>query len=378
MQIATRAIRAAQAPDPETGAVIVPIHPSVTYAFKEIGVPSAFEYSRSANPTRTVLEKCLASLEGADHGMAFSTGMAACEGVLSMLQAGDRVVSARQIYGGTHRLFESVWRPRGVEFDYVEGDDPAAFERALESGARMVWIETPTNPLLQLVDIAAAARASRAGGATLVVDNTFASPCLQRPLEHGADIVLHSTTKYIGGHSDVLGGAVLTSDAGLAEKIRFYQNAAGAVMGPFDAWLTLRGIKTLPLRMERHASNALAVAEFLETQSRVARVIYPGLDSHPQHELARRQMDGFGGIVSFEIEGGREAANQFVKRLKLFIFAESLGGVESLACHPATMSHGAMTEEERAEARIGQGLIRLSVGVEDIGDLIEDLDQALE
>lgn len=379
MHLATRAIRAGQAADPSTGAVVVPIYPAVTYAFKEIGVPNAFEYSRSANPTRAALETCLAALEEAGHGLVFGSGMAACDAVLSILRPGDHVVSASQIYGGTFRMFESIYRPRGIEFTYVAGDEPRAFERALTPRTKIIWVESPTNPLLQLVDIRAVARIAKAAGAVLVVDNTFASPVFQQPLALGADVVMHSMTKYIGGHSDVLGGTVLTSNDELYQAFQFYQNAAGAVLGPFDCWLALRGIKTLPLRMRAHAENAQALAEFLAGQpaARVARVIYPGLPSHPQHALARAQMSGFGAIVTFELAGGRAEANRFVKALKIFTFAESLGGVESLACHPATMSHASMSEEERAGLGITEGTIRLSVGIEDLRDLRADLEQAL-
>ncbi|MCL5269705.1 MAG: PLP-dependent aspartate aminotransferase family protein [bacterium] len=377
MQFATKAIRAGQAPEPATGAVIVPIHPSVTYAFKEIGRPAAFEYSRSANPTRTALETCLAALEGAAHGLAFGSGMAAIDAVLSILRPGDHVVAASQIYGGTHRLFETIYRPRGIGITYVDGDEADGFAQALRPTTRLVWVESPTNPLLQLVDIADVAAVTRPRAIPLVVDNTFPSPYFQQPLDLGADVVVHSTTKYIGGHSDVLGGAVLTGDANLHAAFQFYQNAAGAVLGPFDSWLTLRGVKTLAVRMRQHEANARAVAEFLAAHSRVRRTIYPGLASHPRHELARRQRTGYGAIVTFELDGGREAANEFVRRLRLFVFAESLGGVESLACHPATMSHASLTDAQRREAGITEGTIRLSVGIEDEGDLIADLTQAL-
>jgi cystathionine gamma-lyase len=378
MKFATKAIRAGQSPDPTTGAVIVPIHPSVNYVFKEIDVPSAFEYSRTANPTRMALETCLAALENAAHGMSFSSGMAAADAVLSILKPGDHVVSARQIYGGTWRLFESVYRPRGIDITYVDGDRVENFEQAIRPNTRLAWVESPTNPLLRLVDIAGVASVTHPAGVRLVVDNTFPSPFFQQPLSLGADVVVHSTTKYIGGHSDVLGGAILTNDSELADAFRFYQNAAGAVLGPFDSWLTLRGIKTLPVRMRQHEANALRIAQYLENHTRVERVYYPGLASHPHHELAKRQMTGFGAIVSFEFAEGRRAANDFIKKLGLFLFAESLGGVESLACHPATMSHASLTEEERKEVGIGEGLIRLSVGIEDEEDLIQDLAQALE
>ena len=381
MEFATRAIRAGQAPDPATGAVIVPIYPAVTYAFEGIAQPGPFEYSRSGNPTRAALETCLASLESAERGLAFASGMAAVDAVLSTLVPGDHVVSAGQIYGGTYRLLETVYKRRGVEVTYVDGRRPEAFSDALRPETKLAWIESPTNPLLELVDIAAVAAITKPRGIGLVVDNTFPSPYFQRPLELGADVVLHSTTKYIGGHSDVLGGAVMTSDPARAEAIQFYQNAAGAVLGPFDSWLTLRGVKTLPVRMRQHAANAQAVAEFLEGHPRVGSVVFPGLRSHPQHELACRQMDGFGAIVTFELKAdpgrGREAAAQFVRGLELFIFAESLGGVESLACHPCTMSHATMTEAERTSLGINESTIRLSVGIEDVKDLLDDLEKAL-
>jgi len=377
MHFATKAIRVGQAPDPATGAVVVPIHQSVTYAFHEIGMPSPYEYSRSANPTRTALESCLAALEDAAHGLAFGSGLAACDAVLSILRPGDHVVSASQIYGGTFRLFEEIYKPRGVRFTYVEGEDPGNFARALTPETKLVWVESPTNPLLKLVDLRAVARLCAAHGSKLVVDNTFASPYLQQPLALGAQVVVHSTTKYLSGHSDVLGGAVLVNDEELYKAFHFYQNSAGAVPGPMDCWLTLRGVKTLAVRMRQHTQNAQRIAEHLAGHPRVQGVVYPGLASHPQHKLAREQMSGYGAIVTFELEGGREAANAFVRRLKIFIFAESLGGVESLVCHPATMSHATLSEAERAALGITEGTIRLSVGIEDERDLIEDLDQAL-
>jgi cystathionine beta-lyase/cystathionine gamma-synthase len=303
--------------------------------------------------------------------------MAAVDAVLSLLAPGDHVVSSSTIYGGTVRLFEDVYRQRGVTVSYVDGTRPAAFAEAMQSATRLVWIETPANPLLQLVDVRAAAEAARAAGALLVADNTFASPCFQRPLTQGADIVLHSTTKYVSGHSDVIGGAVLVNDPTLHERIKFYQNAVGAVPGAWDCWLTLRGLKTLSVRMRQHEANALALARFLEGHPKASGVVYPGLVSHPQHDLARRQMDGFGGIVSFHLAGGREAVSRFVRSLGLFLFAESLGGVESLVCHPATMSHATMTAEQRERIGISDGTLRLSVGIEDAEDLAEDLDRAL-
>ena len=377
MKFATRAIRQGQQPDPTTGAVIPPVYQSATFIFKGIGQPSSFEYSRSANPTRTAFETCLASLEEAAYGLAFSSGMAAVDAVLSLLKTGDHVVTSRNIYGGTLRLFEEVYKPRGVSFSYVDGTQPQAFAAALRPQTRMLWIETPANPLLQLVDVRAVGEISRNHGAVLVADNTFPSPYFQRPLTQGADIVLHSTTKYVSGHSDVIGGAVLTNDASLHERVKFYQNAAGAVPGAWDCWLSLRGLKTLAVRMRQHAANAQAVAEYLSAHPAPTEVIYPGLASHPQHELARSQMDGFGGLVTFRLPGGRERAAKFVDRLKVFLFAESLGGVESLVCHPVTMSHATMSLEECEKLGITEGTLRLSVGIEDADDLIADLEQAL-
>lgn len=377
MKFSTLAIHSGQEPDPATGAIVTPIYQTVNFAFKGIEQPAAYEYSRVSNPTRAALESCLAALEKAEGGLAFASGMAACDAVLSILRPGDRVVSATQIYGGTYRIFETVYRPRGIEIDYVDGTDAGNFKPAITDRTKLAWIESPTNPLLELVDIGAVAAVTRAAGVRLVVDNTFATPYFQRPLELGADVVVHSMTKYIGGHSDVLGGAVLTRDGGLHKAFQYYQKAAGAVLGPFDSWLALRGLKTLAVRMSRHAANAMAVAEFLQKHPRVRRVVYPGLADHPQHALACAQMSGFGAVVSFEIDGGRAEADAFVRKLKIFTFAESLGGVESLACHPATMSHAGMPPEEREKAGITEGLIRLSIGIEDAEDLIEDLRQAL-
>ena len=377
MKFATKAIRQGQEPDPTTGSIIVPIYQTANFVFDGVGQPRGYEYSRSANPTRTALERCLASLEEARFGLAFSSGMAAEDAVLSILRPGDHVVASENLYGGTFRLFEQVWRPRQVDFTYVDGAEPQAFARAITPRTKLVWVETPANPLLQLVDLRAVAQVSSAAGVPLVVDNTFASPYFQRPLTLGASVVVHSTTKYVSGHSDVIGGAVLTSDEKLHEAIKFYQNAVGAVPGPQDCWLSLRGLKTLAVRMRQHEQNALAVAKFLSEHPKVCEVIYPGLPSHPQHELAKSQMDGFGAIVTFRLDGGRADVSKLVKKLRVFLFAESLGGVESLACHPATMSHATMTPEERQRIGITEGTLRLSVGIEDVADLIEDLDQAL-
>jgi len=377
MKFATKAIRAGQQPDSVTGSIIVPVYQTVNFVFDDVGRPHAYEYSRSANPTRTALEQCLAALEEAAFGMSFASGMAAVDGVLSLLRPGDHVLSSHHIYGGTSRLFEKVYTPRGVSFSHVDGTDTAAFEAAIRPNTKLLWIETPANPLLQLVDVPAVARIAHKHGAKLVADNTFSSPYFQRPLTQGADIVLHSTTKYISGHSDVIGGAVVTNDPALHEAIKFYQNAAGAVPGPWDCWLSLRGLKTLAIRMRQHEINAKAVAAYLSTNPIVRQTIYPGLASHPQHELAKVQMDGFGAIVTFRLAGGNAQVSRFVKALKLWLFAESLGGVESLVCHPATMSHATLTPEERLKQGITDGTLRLSAGIEDADDLITDLEQAL-
>ncbi len=377
MKFATKAIRVGQPTDPVTGSIITPIYQTVNFVFDEIGKPHNYEYSRSGNPTRTALEQCLASLEEAKHGLAFASGMAAVDAVCSVLRPGDHVVSAKNIYGGTFRLFEKVYGARGVTFTYVDGEDVSAFARAMRPSTKLAWIETPANPLLQLVDVRAVAEICRKAGVKLVADNTFSSPVFQRPLTQGADVVLHSTTKYVSGHSDVIGGAVLTSDPALYEAFKFYQNAVGAVPGPVDCFLSLRGLKTLSVRMRQHEANARAIADHLSRHPKVAETIYPGLVTHPQHELAKRQMDGFGAIVSFRLRGGREQVAKLVKNLKVFLFAESLGGVESLLCHPATMSHGVLTPEEREAIGITEGTLRLSVGIEDISDLIDDLDTAL-
>lgn len=378
MKFATKAIHAGQEADPTTGSTITPIYQTATYTQEEIGKHKGYEYSRTGNPTRTALETCLASLEEGQFGLAFASGSAATAAVLSILRPGDHVVATDDLYGGTYRLFEKVYAPLGITVTYVDGRYPDEFARVMQAHTRLVWLETPTNPLLRLVDIAAVAEITRANQVILAVDNTFATPYGQRPLTLGADVVVHSTTKYIGGHSDVVGGAMVTSNTNLYQAVKFYQNAAGAIPGPFDCWLTLRGLKTLSVRMRQHAVNAMQVAEYLAQHPVINVVHYPGLQSHPQYELAKRQMDTFGGMVSFEIKGGREAANTFFRNLRYFALAESLGGVESLACYPSEMTHGSIPREERERRGISAGMIRLSVGIEDSEDLLADLEQALD
>ncbi|MDH7454053.1 cystathionine gamma-synthase [Luteimonas composti] len=377
--LGTKAIHAGQAPDPSTGAVMPPIYATSTYAQSSPGVHQGFEYSRTHNPTRFAYERCVAGLEGGSRGFAFASGMAATATLLELLDSGDHVVAMDDLYGGSFRLFERVRRrSAGLDFSFVDMTDPAAFEAALTPKTKLVWIETPTNPLLKIVDISAIAEIAHRRGALVVVDNTFASPILQRPLEHGADIVMHSATKYLNGHSDMVGGMVVVGDdADVAERVAFLQNSAGAVQGPFDSFLALRGLKTLHLRMQAHCGNAQAIAEFLQGHEAVRDVIYPGLSSHPQHALASRQMDGFGGMLSFRLKGGFEAAKRFCERTQLFTLAESLGGVESLVNHPAVMTHASVPAETRARLGIGDDLVRLSVGVESLDDLRSDLRCAL-
>ncbi len=373
MDFATRAIHAGQEPDPTTGAVVTPIYQTSTFAQEAVGVTKGYDYARVSNPTRTALEECLASLENADHGHAFASGIAATMSVLHLLDPGDRVVSVNDVYGGTYRLFSQVYEPKGYRFAYATPEALTAEPEAHVADARLVWLETPTNPLLNVVDIRAVARAARAADALLVVDNTFATPFLQTPLDLGADIVLHSTTKYLGGHSDVIGGFAATNDPTIADRLRFLQKSLGAVPGPFDAWLVLRGLKTLALRMERHCANARMVAEFLSTHPRVTGVLWPGLPEHPGHEVAAAQMRDFGGMVSFLVESEEEAVD-LVARTDLWTLAESLGGVESLIEHPARMTHASTATGPFAAPR---NLVRLSVGIESADDLVADLERAL-
>ena len=371
----TRAIHAGQEPDPRTGAVVPPISLATTFAQDEVGRHRGFEYARTANPTRTALEECLASLEGARHGFAFASGMAAEDAVLRRLVPGDHVVIPDDAYGGTYRLVAKVLAPAGIEWSAVDLTSTDALAAALRDRTRVVWVETPTNPLLTVVDIAAVVDVAHARGATVVVDNTFATPYLQQPLALGADVVVHSTTKYLGGHSDVVGGFVATNDDSLAEHLRFVQNAVGAVPSPFDCYLVLRGVKTLAVRMDRHAENARAVVAMLAEHPAVRRVLYPGLPTHPGHDVARRQMRGFGGMVSFVAAGGEEAALTVVSQTRLFTLAESLGAVESLIEHPARMTHLSAAGSPLA---VDPGLVRISVGLETVDDLVADLRRALD
>jgi cystathionine gamma-lyase len=379
-RFATRVIHGGQRPDPLTGAVITPIYATSTYVQSSPGVHQGYEYSRSGNPTRDALQAAVANLEGGAAGFAFASGMAASATLLELLDSGSHIIAMNDLYGGTYRLLENVRkRSAGHQVSFVDLSDPGAFEAAIRPDTRLVWVETPTNPLLKLVDLSAVAAIARRRGLISVCDNTFATPYIQRPLEHGFDIVVHSTTKYLNGHSDAIGGAaIVRADADLQERIGYLQNAAGGVSGPFDSFLTLRGIKTLALRMERHCANALEIATFLEKHPKVERVYYPGLASHPQHALAQRQMSGgYGGIVTAVLRGGLEAARRTLERCHLFALAESLGGVESLIEHPAIMTHASLPAAMRASLGIGDGLIRLSVGVEDVHDLIAELKQAL-
>ena len=373
----TRAIHAGQEPEPLTGAVMTPIYQTSTYAQESPGRHRGYEYSRTDNPTRTAYQNCLAALEDGQHALAFSSGVAASDALLHTLAAGDHVLASDDLYGGTFRLFDKVFRRLGLEFSFADMADLRETERAFRPNTRLVWMESPSNPLLKVLDIAALADLARTKQAVSVLDNTFMTPYFQKPLRMGVDVVVHSVTKYLNGHSDVIGGAVVTDDPRLYSKLKFIQNAVGAVPSPLDCFLVMRGLKTLHLRMERHAQNAMEIARYLETHPRVERVIYPGLESHPQHALARKQMSGFGGMITFLIRGGLAEARSFLERLKIFTLAESLGGVESLAEHPAIMTHASIPAETRLRLGIGDNLVRLSVGVEDVEDLKADLEQAL-
>ena len=377
--LGTRAIHAGQSPDPSTGAVMMPIYATSTYAQASPGVHQGYEYSRSHNPTRFAYERCVAALEGGTQGYAFASGLAATSTVLDALDSGSHVICMDDVYGGTYRLFERVRRrSAGLDFSFVDLNDMAALEAAVTPATRMIWCETPTNPLLKIVDIARLAEFARKRGIWLAVDNTFSSPILQRPLELGAHLVMHSATKYLNGHSDMVGGMlVVGDDARLAEQLTFLQNAVGGIQGPFDSFLALRGLKTLHLRMKAHCENAMALADWLQSHPAIEKIAYPGLASHPQHELAKRQMDGFGGMVSVWVKGGEAAARRVMERTELFTCAESLGGVESLVNHPAIMTHASVPAERRAALGVDDNLVRFSVGVEDVADLRADLEAAL-
>ncbi len=374
---ATVAVRSGPGEEPDTGAIVFPVFQTATFAQAEPGGSPPWCYARTGNPTRSALEEALAAVEGARHGLAFASGLAAATTVLLSLRAGDRVVAGADLYGGAWRLFTKVFAPLGIRFDFADTTDPAALAEALARPAALLWLESPSNPLLRVTDLAAAADLGRRAGALVLVDNTFATPVLQRPLALGADVVLHSTTKYLNGHGDVLGGALLCDDDGVHGRLRFLQNAAGAVPGPQDCFLVLRGLRTLELRVARQVAAAERVARFLDGHPGVARTWYPGLPSHPGHGLARRQMRGFGAMVSFDLRGGEAAARAVLRGLRLFTLAESLGGVRSLVCHPPTMTHASVEPEVRRERGIGDGLLRLSVGCEDPEDLLEDLAEAL-
>jgi cystathionine gamma-lyase len=373
----TRAVHAGQSPDPSTGAIMTPIFQTSTYVQSSPGVHQGWEYSRSQNPTRAALEGCIAALEGGAHGLAFASGCAATTTALALLSAGDHVIACDDLYGGTYRLFSKVLARLGIEFSFVNLSNLVNLESHLRPTTKMLWIETPTNPLLKLVDIAGAVEAVRGRDILVAVDNTFMSPYFQTPLALGADIVLHSTTKYVGGHSDVIGGALVVDTDDLRERLHFLQNSMGGIAGPMDSFLTLRGIKTLGLRMQRHAENAAVIAEFLEGHPRIDSVVYPGLKSHPQHELAARQMSGYGGMITAYLKGTLEDARRFLERTELFALAESLGGVESLIEHPAIMTHASVEPHIRADLGITDGMVRLSVGIEEVDDLLADLRYAL-
>ena len=376
MKFATKSIHSGQEADKQTGSVIVPIYQTSTYLQKELGKPQEYEYSRTGNPTRTALENSLASLENGTGGLAFGSGMAAISSIVTLLDPGDHVIVCDDVYGGTYRLFEQILRKYGLSFSYVDATDISNVSKEITDKTKMVWLESPTNPLMKLIDITSISELCSKKEIISVVDSTFTTPYIQTPLDLGATIVVHSTTKYLGGHSDVIGGALVTSDDDIFSKLKFIQNAIGAIPGPFDSWLILRGIKTLSIRMERHSYNAKIISEYLQDNSKVSSVKYPGLPDHPQYDLALKQMNDFGGMISFELKGGLKQAKKFLETVEIFTLAESLGGVESLIEHPAIMTHASIPPKVRLKQGISDNLIRLSVGIEDVNDLIDDLDQA--
>ena len=378
MKFDTRCVRAAMRPDPTTGAIVPPIYQSATFVLPGIGQDLGFDYTRSSNPTRQVLEEQMAAIEGVEHGTAFASGMSAVDAVMRLFESGDHIVSSDDVYGGVSRLFNRILKNFGMDFTFVNTSDPAAVEAAIRPETRMVWIETPTNPLLKVTDVEAVGKIAHDHGLLFGVDSTFATPYHLRPAEYGADLVMHSTTKYLSGHNQIIGGIVLTDSDELQERMKYVQKSVGAVPSPFDCWLTIEGLKTLSLRMARHAANGLRVAEYLEAHPKVARVIYPGLASHPMHEVAARQMEsGFSGMISFELEGGIDAGIALMNSVELCALAESLGAVETMITHPASMTHVEVPEDERRARGLGDGLVRLSVGIEDADDILEDLEQAL-
>ncbi len=378
MKFNTKAVRAGITPDPTTGAIVPPIYQTATYVLEEVGKNKGYDYTRASNPTRAVLEANLAALEGGAHGVAFASGLSAVDAVLRLLSSGDHVVSTEDVYGGVSRLFNRILSRFQLSFTYVDSSYPERVAQAVRKNTKLLWIETPTNPLLNLTDLEAVVRIGRERGIPVAVDPTFATPCLLRPLEFGVDLVVHSTTKYLSGHNQIIGGIVITNNHDYFEQLKFVQKSVGAVPSPFDCWLTLTGLKTLPLRMERHSSNGMAVARFLEKHPKVAWVKYPGIESHPQHEIAKRQMSGYSGMITFELKGGLESGRKLMNSVRLCSLAESLGAVETMITHPATMTHAEVPTEERVKRGLTDGLVRISVGIEDIEDIIADLKQALD
>jgi cystathionine beta-lyase/cystathionine gamma-synthase len=376
MRFSTKAIHAGQQPDPSTGSIMTPVHLTSTYVQEALGRSKGYEYSRVSNPTRTALEENIAALEGGRHGMAFGSGMAAIDAILRLLRPADHIILSRDVYGGTYRIGKMVWEDFGLKFEFVDTTDIRNVRHALRPNTKMIFVETPTNPTMGITDLAAIARLAKSRRIISVVDNTFATPYLQQPLKHGIGIVIHSLTKYLNGHSDMLGGLVVTNDGRVAERLRFFQKAVGGILSPFDAWLCLRGTKTLSVRMDKHCENAVTVARWLQKQRKVRKVLYPGLPTHPQRRLAAKQMKAFGGMISFDL-GSLSAARRFLGKVRLCALAESLGGVETLISHPATMTHASIPAAEREKIGVTEGLVRLSVGLEDVNDIIEDLSRAL-